>query len=348
MQSAGFHSMSTMSTRAKMVLQALAALLTVAIGAFLAPRLREDSVALAGILGFVVVALFQLVSAAAFARPSGDGAKAPRQEREDAFDRVMEHVVDAVKLFLSVQREYESNLSGLSKRLSPSATRTAVQDVIVELMNRNMEMQAKVKDLSRELQAAQQQIVSLRDNVAEAGKIALTDALTELGNRRFFDQTLAAEISRAHAIDAELCLALVDLDNFKAVNDRFGHIVGDQLLRQFGELLAQRAKGNVIAARYGGEEFALLFPGVRIDKAAAIAESIRRELEKKRWMIGRGERLGTVTASFGVARLATAESTASFIDRADAMLYEAKDLGRNRVVAERLSPESSGTRALAS
>ena len=260
----------------------------------------------------------------------------------------MEHVVDAVKLFLSVQREYENNLSGLNERLSPSATRTSVQDVIVELMNHNMEMRAKVKDLSRELQAAQQQIVSLRDNVAEVGKIALTDALTELGNRRFFDQTLAAEISRARAVDGELCLALADLDNFKAVNDRYGHTVGDQLLRQFGELLAQRAKDKVIAARYGGEEFALMFPGVRIDKAAAIAESIRHELEKKRWMIGRGERLGTITASFGVAKLAPANSTERFIDRADAMLFEAKDLGRNRVVAERLSPPSSGPRALAS
>jgi diguanylate cyclase len=260
----------------------------------------------------------------------------------------MEHVVDAVKLFLSIQREYQTNLSGLNKDLSQSATRTSVQDVIVELMNRNMEMHAKVNDLSRELEAAQQQIVSLRDNVAEVGKIALTDALTELGNRRFFDQALAAEISRAHAIDGELCLALADLDNFKAVNDRFGHTVGDQLLRQFGELLAQCAKDNVIAARYGGEEFALLFPGVRIDKAAAIAESIRRKLEKKRWMIGKGERLGTITASFGVARLAPAESTESFIARVDAMLYEAKDLGRNRVVAERLSPASSDPRALAS
>jgi len=340
-----------MTTRAKMVLQALAALLTVAIGAFLAPRLREDPVAMAGILGFVVVALFQVVGAAvtppASASPSG-GGEAENREREAALNRLMEHVVDAVKLFLSIQSEYQTKLSGLNKGLSQLATRNPVQDVIVELMNRNMEMQAKVNDLSRELEAAQQQIAGLRDNVTEVGKIALTDALTELGNRRFFDQTLAAEISRARAVGAELCLALADIDNFKAVNDRFGHTVGDQLLRQFGELLAQRAKDNVIAARYGGEEFALLFPGVRIDKAAAIAESIRRELEKKRWMIGRGERLGTVTASFGVARLATAESTASFIDRADAMLYEAKDLGRNRVVAERLSPPSSGARALAS
>ena len=168
-----------------MVLQAFAALATVAIGAYLAPRLRDDPVAMAGILGFVVIALFQVVGAAASARPSVGGGETPRQDREDAFDHVMEHVVDAVKLFLSIQREYQTNLSGLNKRLSPSATRAAVQDVIIELMNRNMEMQGKVNDLSRQLEAARQQIVSLRDNVAEVGKIALTDALTELGNRRF-------------------------------------------------------------------------------------------------------------------------------------------------------------------
>lgn len=307
---------------------------------------------MAGILGFVVVALLQVAGAAvtpaASALPSGGGDEAQNREREAALDRVLEHVVEAIKVFLSIQHEYQTNLSGLNKALSQLATRNPFQDIIVELMNRNMEMQAKVNDLSRELEGAQQQIVSLRDNVTESSKIALTDALTELGNRRFFDQTLAAEISRARAGDAELCLAFADLDNFKAVNDRFGHTVGDQLLRQFAELLAQRAKDNVIPARYGGEEFALLIPGVRIEKAAAIAEGVRRELEKKRWMIGKGERLGTVTASFGVARLAPDESTESFIDRADALLFEAKGLGRNRVVAEGLSPASSGSRALAS
>ena len=165
----------------------------------------------------------------------------------------------------------------------------------------------------------------------------MIDSLTELGNRRFFDQALRNEIARARADGADLCLAIADIDRFKSVNDRFGHVVGDHLLRLFADLLGQHIRGKGLAARYGGEEFALLFPNAGLDAATAALEKIRREPESKRWVVGAKEdRLGTITASFGLARLGPDETAEAFLARADAKLFEAKSAGRNRVVVERI------------
>jgi len=205
-------------------------------------------------------------------------------------------------------------------------------------------MQLKVLSMAKELEASQLQIVSLRNNVLEVGKIAMIDALTGLGNRRFFDQTLQKEIERARETGAGLCLALADLDRFKAVNDRFGHLVGDHLLKLFAGVLTVNLRGQDVPARYGGEEFALLFPGASLDEALRVVEKTRRDLESKRWVVGpKEERLGAVTASFGIARLAFDEAPESFVQRADAKLFEAKAAGRNRVAVDR--PDQNPSRA---
>ena len=137
------------------------------------------------------------------------------------------------------------------------------------------------------------------------------------------------------ASGADLCLALADIDRFKAVNDKFGHVVGDHMLKSFAEVLTKGSKGRGKTARYGGEEFALLFAGVPFPEARRIVETLRHELESRRWTVGPNETpLGVVTASFGLAKLAPGESAESFLNRADARLMRAKSLGRNRVIAE--------------
>jgi diguanylate cyclase len=258
-----------------------------------------------------------------------------RQEFDNSIDAALDHVVSLIKGYLVAHRAYQTDLAGLNKGLSHASTRIDVQDVLVRLINSNMDMQAKVVELSNDLDASQQQIASLRSNVEEVGKIAMIDDLTELGNRRFFKQALQDEIMRAHDTGAALCLAMCDLDRFKAVNDRFGHVVGDHLLKLFAELLKRHTRGRGPAARYGGEEFTMLFPNAGIEEAHRIVETIRRELESKRWVVGpKAERLGAVTASFGIARLAAHESYDSFVRRADAKLYEAKAAGRNRIAVD--------------
>ena len=128
--------------------------------------------------------------------------------------------------------------------------------------------------------------------------------MTAIGNRRFFDAAFAAEVEKARRLGDHFCLALADIDRFKHVNDRFGHLVGDRLLRLFANILVQNVRGQDKVARFGGEEFALIFPGARLVDAAAAAERIRCILESKHWTIEpSGERISKVTASFGVAKL---------------------------------------------
>ena len=164
--------------------------------------------------------------------------------------------------------------------------------------------------------------------------------MTALGNRRFFDNALAEEASRAREFGDDLCIALADIDHFKAINDNFGHVAGDMVLKLFAELLVMNIRSEDIAARIGGDEFAILFPATRLADASATVGRMRAQLENKQWEVAAsGERIGAVTASFGVARLNAAEPAEELVRRADAKLYEAKSSGRNWIVGRRCGRE---------
>ncbi len=132
-----------------------------------------------------------------------------------------------------------------------------------------------------------------------------------------------------------MCIALADIDHFKKINDKFGHVAGDMVLKLFAELLMMNIKGQDKVARFGGEEFAILFPDSPLADATATVNQIQKQLESKQWVVAAsGERIGAITASFGVARLQASESAEDLIRRADAKLYEAKSSGRNRVLVD--------------
>ena len=335
-----------MSPRGIVALHLVAVCLILAIGGSLVWQARAEPVIEAYALGTIglslLLAAISALSAGGRSLENATGSSvADKAGLDKEVEGVIDHLVVTIRRHLLLNHDYQNNLNGLNIGLQQLPSRGEVQDIIVKLMNKNMEMQAKVSDLSKELETSQQQIVSLRNNVTEVGKIALLDALTELGNRRFFDQTLQTEIARVKTDGGELCLAMGDLDRFKSVNDRFGHVVGDHLLRLFAGLLSQNMTGKGSAARYGGEEFALLFPATTLESAAAQVEKIRRELEAKQWVVGaRKDRLGTITASFGVARYSPEESAEAFVRRADAKLFEAKSAGRNKVAVEARAPAS--------
>ena len=333
-----------MSARALRALQLIfGALILILYGLLIwrhAGRPLEDALVLAlASAGLVGVAL------------SGVTKTPSRLTDDPLLEAAIDRVVKGVGRYLILNQDYQDNLSELNAGLSQFPSREKVKDIIVGLMNANMEMEAKVTVLSEELEASQQQIVSLRGSIQEVGKIAMLDSLTQLGNRRFFDHSLQVEIDRAHATGARLCLTIADIDRFKSVNDRFGHVVGDHLLRIFADLLSAKLRGKGLAARYGGEEFALLFPNTALEEARHIVEGVRHELETQRWVVGpKEERLGSVTASFGIAQLLPQESAESFVLRADAKLLEAKAWGRNRVIVDDMnkdSPTQSVSRAAA-
>ena len=164
---------------------------------------------------------------------------------------------------------------------------------------------------------------------------SLTDPLTSLANRKYFDSALEKYIAQSGASGEPLSLLLTDIDHFKAFNDTFGHLTGDQVLRLVGVAVKHNVKGQDIAARYGGEEFAIILPNTALRSALTVADHVRRAVMTKELMKrSTGEHLGRVTISVGVATLRRGETAQALIERADNCLYAAKRCGRNRVMCE--------------
>jgi diguanylate cyclase (GGDEF)-like protein len=160
-------------------------------------------------------------------------------------------------------------------------------------------------------------------------RLALTDPITGLANRRGGEAALAREVSRARRGNAPLSLVMFDIDHFKSVNDRSGHPVGDRVLGAISQLLSSSQRGSDLAIRWGGEEFLVLLPDVGHVGAHTFAERVRENVQSL--TIGEA---GTITISAGVAELRRDEDGASALARADASLYRAKQEGRNRVVCD--------------
>jgi len=174
---------------------------------------------------------------------------------------------------------------------------------------------------------------------------AATDSLTGLANRRSFDDELALEWRRAERVGDTLALILIDLDNFKSVNDDRGHQAGDAVLRRVAAILDSGARNADLAARYGGEEFALLAPETDLLGATKLADRLRGDLEAAKIELPGGKEI-SVTASFGVAVKGTLERPEQLIAAADEALYEAKRNGKNRVVAADPLPEDAAAAAV--
>ena len=191
------------------------------------------------------------------------------------------------------------------------------QDEIVKLTN----------DLSVMIREADRKTRELEEAKKTVERLARTDALTGLANRRTLHEALQLEIARAGRLNASLSVIIADLDHFKSINDRYGHIHGDSVLVHAAAVFATQSRTYDLAARYGGEEFILLLPGTPTREAAAIAERIRKEVEG----LQVAECPARITLSLGVATWRTGEAPEPFVSRADAALYHAKDAGRNRV-----------------
>ncbi len=163
---------------------------------------------------------------------------------------------------------------------------------------------------------------------------ARIDGLTGLANRRACEDHLAGELARIERFGGALAVVIADLDDFKEVNDRFGHPAGDVVLREFAQTLEEGIRDVDLAARWGGEEFVLLLPGTDAAGAVSVADRIRSALEGRLVLSAEGEPI-PVTASFGVASFPEASSAQALLAAADAALYAAKRGGKNRVAAPR-------------
>lgn len=164
----------------------------------------------------------------------------------------------------------------------------------------------------------------------EIYRMTTVDGLTQVFNRRYFEDAIEREISRSRRYLRPLSLVLLDIDFFKKINDTCGHLAGDAVLKEVARVVRSRTRREDVVARYGGEEFALLLPEIDHKGAAQLAEKVRKLVEKHEFIFD-GERI-PVTISAGVATVQKkGEDPTELVRRADEKLYEAKSAGRNRV-----------------
>jgi diguanylate cyclase len=222
-----------------------------------------------------------------------------------------------------------------SLKAVPMVEGSKVQAVVHRLSGATSDMVRRNRDLENELRKSTDEISTLQDRLEQARREAFTDALTGIGNRRCFDLALVEHGERAASGDLALCLLLVDIDHFKRFNDSYGHRIGDQVLKVVGGKLREMSRESDVAARYGGEEFALLMVDAPFDAAMRRADLLREALASN-YLRNKatGDLYGQVTVSIGVAKFRMTDNVESFIGRADAALYQAKNNGRNRVIAE--------------
>ena len=250
-------------------------------------------------------------------------------------DDVMTLIDDA----LGMSASYDDTLSGATKELSVAKNPDQVKAIVQSLTKSTREMRETNRALRDRLRLSKSEISDLQQSLEAIRAESLTDPLTGLGNRKYFDRSIDVAVENALANGEPLSLLMFDIDHFKSFNDSYGHLTGDQVLRLVGMSLKQTIKGQDITARYGGEEFAVVLPNTALRQALTVADHIRRavmakELKKK----STGEILGRVTISVGVSMLKPGDDTDSLIERADACLYAAKRNGRNRVICE-VDPE---------
>jgi diguanylate cyclase len=247
----------------------------------------------------------------------------------------IEQVVATIGAAAGNATRHTENLADVTQRLGLAADTPAVRAIVESLVQATKDMEHNNQALEARLNASKREITQLQENLAVVRTESLTDPLTSLANRKFFDDSLAKAIDTSRRNGEQLSLLLTDIDFFKRFNDNYGHLTGDQVLRLVAVCVKQNVKGQDTAARYGGEEFAVVLPNTVLSSAVTVAEHIRRSVMSKDLMKrSTGEHLGQVTISVGVAALRTGDTAQTLIERADTCLYAAKRSGRNKVISE--------------
>ncbi len=213
-----------------------------------------------------------------------------------------------------------------------SGDEAKIVDAVSHLTDATRKVQRENESLERRLEHSTREVASLREHLEQVRRDAMTDALTNLANRKAFDEQLEMACRDADQNGQPVNLALVDIDHFKRFNDTWGHQTGDQVLRYVASVLNRVSKAPRLAARYGGEEFALIFPKENTAEVARCLDAVRVEIASRALRRrSTDDDLGAVTISVGYASLRADETAASLVGRADAALYASKRGGRNRI-----------------
>ena len=248
-----------------------------------------------------------------------ENARSFNQQLRDQVSDLQNSVQEAADLE-SLKQALEQRLEGLLQSVSShQRQRDSGSDDVAE------RLQGLVKRVAEMEQEAQQ----FREHIEEQRQKSLLDPLTGLPNRAAWSERLDLEVARRQRYGGQLLLAVLDVDHFKRINDGYGHLAGDRVLKIIAGELSKRLRKTDFIARFGGEEFVLLIPATPLEGGVQLLETLRAAIEACPFHF-KGEPV-TITFSAGIAEFRNGEATEVTFERADQALYRAKGAGRNRV-----------------
>jgi diguanylate cyclase len=260
----------------------------------------------------------------------------------DALSKELASVSEAITSAKKSSEAYGETLTHASRSLGDSQDPTALKATVATLSSATRRMARENKALEQRLADSTEEVNRLREHLEQVRRDATTDGLTNLANRKAFDDELDRACAEAEAKGETLTLAVIDIDHFKKFNDTWGHQTGDQVLRFVASVIGRAGAPPRFTARYGGEEFALIFPGESATAAFSILEDIREEVSSR--MLKRrstNDDLGAITVSAGLAERRPGEGAHALLERADEALYASKRNGRNRTTAAKRKAEAA-------
>ncbi len=257
----------------------------------------------------------------------------------DRMEDVANKIAQALSEIGDGTEKYSAKLKNISGDINDAQNGTDLTQVIGNILAETKIMDGQVESLQDRVLESSNELEALRQELAETKRDAMTDKLTGLANRRCFDESLLQLTAEARENGQPFSIALCDVDHFKKFNDTHGHQVGDQVLRLVGRILVENVKGSDLPARYGGEEFVIILPETPLKGASIIADHLREKLaSRKLARKGSSDSYGKVTMSIGVTEYIIGEPMDELIERADGLLYKAKQDGRNCVCAAMAHP----------
>ncbi|MFB9136653.1 GGDEF domain-containing protein [Vibrio olivae] len=252
-----------------------------------------------------------------------------RENVEILANEVSSAMSDTISDTSTFSQMIDNSLASLENVNSQNISIEEVMKVIRQLVDGSNDIRLSTQQLGEQLTIASTEITRLKEQLAAVQKDVLFDSLSGLYNRRSFDE----DISVLCNAKQPMCLVLLDIDHFKSYNDDYGHLFGDTILKGIAKRLQSSCREGISAYRFGGEEFAFIVPNKSLRIARQFAETNRRAMAKLSIRDKRTDTaVGNITASFGVAEWEMGDTPEQLINRADRLLYEAKQLGRNRVM----------------
>ncbi|MFA7268873.1 MAG: diguanylate cyclase [Sterolibacterium sp.] len=259
-------------------------------------------------------------------------------EAQDRLKAMLAHFVDRLADFSETTSGYHDKIESCAIKISQATDITQLSDVLAEVMQETRTIQTnaqrsrdELREMRRRVEETEKEVDRLQGELAQASDMVRQDPLTGALNRKGMNEALEREVARVKRHQSILCLAMLDIDNFKKLNDTYGHHVGDAALVHLANVIRETLRPQDTLARFGGEEFIILLPETPLEEGVTAITRLQRELTRKFFM-NKNEKL-LITFSAGVAEMGGDEQVTLALKRADNAMYLAKRAGKNRVVA---------------